>query len=275
MESNICHYIPYHKEYHSIQTLNFVYETNISKVRPNLTSETYYKMYYVVSGKGFLHVPGQIYPIKKDDVFITFPSEPYMIENSGDLVLMYISYIGLRANMLNEKAGAKSSGFILSDCSALYDMWKTGINCNREYSDLISEGILLYTYYHICDRTSPEKNEEKDRSSTLSRIKKYIDDNFSRTDFSIAQISNDLSYNSKYISHTFKKNMGVGIIEYLNTVRIQNACTMAKQGFTSISDISYRCGFSDPQYFSKIFKSHIGMSPKNYIKSINSHKIYR
>ncbi|MBQ9940191.1 MAG: helix-turn-helix transcriptional regulator [Clostridia bacterium] len=82
-------------------------------------------------------------------------------------------------------------------------------------------------------------------------------------------ISKELSYSPKYISTIFIKKFNVGIAEYLNTIRLQNACTVMDREITSVSDISNQCGFSDPQYFSKVFKQKMGMSPTTYTKNIS------
>ena len=59
--------------------------------------------------------------------------------------------------------------------------------------------------------------------------------------------------------------MKIGIVEYINTIRIQNACSMIQNGYTSINDIAFCCGYKDSQYFSKVFKSKLNTSPKKYI----------
>lgn len=43
---------------------------------------------------------------------------------------------------------------------------------------------------------------------------------------------------------------------------------MARQGFTSVNDIAARCGYTDPQYFSRVFKSKMGIAPGMYIKAM-------
>ena len=103
-------------------------------------------------------------------------------------------------------------------------------------------------------------------------IKKHIDDICFDTNLSLEQISKELSYNAKYISSIFKKEFHIGIIDYLTTIRIQNACTMIQQGFTIVCDIALRCGYIDGQYFSKVFKSRIGISPSQHIKEVNANK---
>jgi len=44
---------------------------------------------------------------------------------------------------------------------------------------------------------------------------------------------------------------------------------MMEQNFTSVSDIAARCGYSDPQYFSRIFRQKMGVSPMAYIKALH------
>jgi len=41
---------------------------------------------------------------------------------------------------------------------------------------------------------------------------------------------------------------------------------------SSVKDIAYLCGFSDPLYFSRSFKKYIGQSPKDFIKNIKNSK---
>ena len=45
---------------------------------------------------------------------------------------------------------------------------------------------------------------------------------------------------------------------------------MIKQEFTSVNDIALRCGYSDAQYFSKIFKARMGVTPTQYINAIQA-----
>ena len=43
---------------------------------------------------------------------------------------------------------------------------------------------------------------------------------------------------------------------------------MLKQGFTSVSDVALRCGYPDAQYFSKVFKRRMSLSPREYMASV-------
>ena len=264
MEQNICHFIPFHKDIHSIHTINFVLETK-SQQYDRLKSESVYKMYYVCSGKGLIHTLGKITPLSQGDIFFTFPSSSFAIESKENFTYMYISFVGLRGNMIMESLNINSNNFLFHQADEVQDFWEKGVLASSKVIELISESVLLYTFSFLGNRLLPDNNSPKQHRS-IDLIKKYIDDHFTEYNFSLNKISQYLSYSNKYVSHIFKKHTGTSIIEYLNTIRIQNACTMIEQGFTSISDIADRCGYLDAQYFSKIFKAKMGISPTQHIK---------
>ena len=265
MTENICRFIPHRKDYDSIHTINFVLET---EVRPytGLSSQSVYKVHYVIGGAGRLHTLGKIRNLKAGDLFFTFPGFSFTIESGENFSYMYISFLGNRANMIMEQLEISSSNLIFHDCDEIYDFWQKAISMTTDFTDLISESVLLYTFSYLGKKVHTDAPKEKNNPKTVLKIKKYIDDRFADKDFSLATISRELCYNPKYISAIFKKYMGVGISEYLNTVRIQQACTLMDQGFTAICDIANCCGYSDPQYFSKIFKQRTGYTPSEYKK---------
>lgn len=268
MVQNICHFTPYHKDYHSIHTINFVFETKPQEYKA-LKTESVYKIHFVCSGKGRLHVAGKEIPLHEGDVFFTFPAVPFCIESAENFSYMYISFLGSRANMIMDNMSISPHRFIFSGCGEIYEFWKNGLCSSPETTDLIAESILLYTFHFLGNKII-SLNVKRDLKEDISlKIKKYIDDNFSEHEISLKTISDEFSYSQKYVSSVFKKSFKVGISEYLSAIRIQNACTLIAQGFASVSDISNRCGYADPQYFSKVFKQKTGFSPKIYIKSMS------
>lgn len=272
MDNNICHFIPYHKDYHSIHTITFVYETHI-QAYDALKIESTYKMYYVCSGTGVFHALGQSQPLSQGDIFFTFPATPFCIESVGNFTYSYISFLGSRSNMIMEKLKISNNNFLFHDCEEIYAFWEKGLKMNCELTDLISESVLLYTFSFLGTKLFDYNGHNGTGDNTVSVIKKYIDDNFSDARFSLDKMARELGYNKKYISFIFKKKMDIGVIEYLSTIRIQNACTMMQQGATSVNDIATYCGYNDPQYFSRVFKNKMGMAPRLYIKALTDNFI--
>lgn len=264
--SNICKFLPGNENGADINILNFVYETN-PQTSDVLKCDISYRVHIVASGIGKIHILGNSYNLNVGDVFFTFPSTPYAIETIENFEYIYTGYIGTRANKLMDLLSINKKNFIFRNFSEMLPFWKSSILDNNSILTLRCEGILLYTFSAIGEKLLDKENNNSD---ILLRIKKYIDENFSENNISLESISKEFSYNKKYISGAFKQKFKIGIAKYIAVLRIQKACTLIEQGFTSIKDISFQCGFSEPFYFSKVFKSHIGLSPKEYIKNINS-----
>ena len=67
---------------------------------------------------------------------------------------------------------------------------------------------------------------------------------------------------------------GQGIIEFINSIRLKEACNIIKrQPVIQIYDIAMKVGFNTPKYFSKCFKKEFGMSPKDYAQNHSSSSI--
>ena len=69
----------------------------------------------------------------------------------------------------------------------------------------------------------------------------------------------------EYISGLFTKEMGMTFSEYLKKVRMDKAIVLLQQSDFKIYEIACRVGYSDPKYFSKIFKEYTGYSAKQYV----------
>ncbi len=262
---NICRFIPANSEVGGINIINFVYETEEANYRNENILSTY-RAAYVAGGEGKLFVYGKEKKLKSGDLFFMFPSVPYIIDETKDFELIYISFIGVRANMILDKLGINSGNCVFSGMEEIDALWRQAIE--GDASDFRSEAVLLYAFSVLSDRR--EKNNADKNTDTVMRIKKYIDDNFNLPGLSLKTIGRELSYSEKYISSVFKKELKTGVSDYISTIRIQYACTLMDGGMTGISDISLLCGYTDPLYFSKVFKKKMGISPRAHINNIRS-----
>ncbi len=268
-EQNVCRFVPREINDHSIHTVHFVLETK-EQIYTGLRLKSLYTVYFVLRGQGKLHTRGEVLDLTEGDVFFSFPAEPFAIESVADFQYMYISFLGARGNRIMEKLGVSPKAVLFSGCKELETVWMQGLQSPAELSDIASEAVLLHTFAYLGRRLPEFSFGDKGRIDLVSMIQKYVDEHFSDPDFSLERLGNDLKYNKKYLSTVFKRHVGVGIVEYLHTVRIQHACTMLKQGYTSVSDVALRCGYPDAQYFSKVFKRRMSISPREYMATIKS-----
>lgn len=85
-------------------------------------------------------------------------------------------------------------------------------------------------------------------------------------DINLEEISRELHISPQYLSRLYKNETGENFIDRLTAVRIEHAKRLIREGQFSIKEICYMSGYSDPNYFSKLFKKHVGISPTDYQK---------
>ena len=101
---------------------------------------------------------------------------------------------------------------------------------------------------------------------TLSdRICRYLSDNIG-VPFSSENIEKRFYLSYKYMSHLFKKEEGVTMQQYHNSIRMDEACRLLCSTLMSIGEIADKLGFSDVLYFSRCFRNYTGKSPSAYRK---------
>ena len=69
------------------------------------------------------------------------------------------------------------------------------------------------------------------------------------------------------LKRLFKQIFGNSIFSYYQEFRIKEAARLLKEEKLSVSDVGYQLGFTNLSHFSKVFKEHIGMNPKQYSRT--------
>ncbi len=100
----------------------------------------------------------------------------------------------------------------------------------------------------------------------INKAIEYIRKNF-REEISLTDIANYTGVNSSYLSRKFKKDCGKGVIEFLNSFRIEQAKMLMENGCKKVKEIAIEVGFYNYNYFFKVFKDNQGMTPLEYEKS--------
>lgn len=101
--------------------------------------------------------------------------------------------------------------------------------------------------------------------TVIEQIQQYIEKNYNQP-LTLESLSKLFHFHPSYLSSYFSKHTKLGVNEYLHQVRITRAKELLKNGRLSVSSISEKVGYSDPSYFTKVFKKNVGISPRIYRK---------
>ena len=119
----------------------------------------------------------------------------------------------------------------------------------------------------------PEENRVAPRNTTPAELMPalaYIEKHF-RGKVTSADVSGACKMDSFRFSRTFKSAFDITFKEYLLRVRIKEACRLLENPDVAVTDVAYLSGYNDPSYFSKVFKSYVGVCPSVYISSTEHH----
>jgi two-component system, response regulator YesN len=112
-----------------------------------------------------------------------------------------------------------------------------------------------------------KKHKEYIYNSLINRVISYIKKNI-ENDLSLKEISSYVNVHPNYLSAVFKKEVGKTLIEYINEQKIAAIKLYMDHTNLSISEISYTFNFNHSSYFSRFFKKHTGLTPRNYKKQV-------
>jgi YesN/AraC family two-component response regulator len=101
--------------------------------------------------------------------------------------------------------------------------------------------------------------------SAIKEAVSYISQHF-RQEISLTSIAQHVHLNAQYLSRSFKKQMGVSYIDYMNSLRIHYAKEMLRKTDLPIYRIAVEAGFTDTTYFSRVFVKYENQSPTTYRK---------
>ncbi|MDF2924499.1 MAG: DNA-binding protein AraC-type [Paenibacillaceae bacterium] len=142
-----------------------------------------------------------------------------------------------------------------------------------EYEEIVLQIGLLSEYIslHYGKFLSMSKNglsmEEAAESHKcnyiVNRTLSYIHDNY-QNQLTLKVLAGNCYCSEPYLSTLFKTKVGTTVIEYINSYRVAKAKELLDVTVLPITVIAFRCGFGDSNYFSRVFRRVVGLSPREY-----------
>ena len=104
-----------------------------------------------------------------------------------------------------------------------------------------------------------------DTNPIIKKVCDYVEENLAE-DISLEMAADFAGVSSFYLSKLFKEEKGETYINYVSDKRLEKSCQLLAQTDLSIKEITATIGYNDQNYYSRIFKTKYGLSPKEYRK---------
>ena len=139
-----------------------------------------------------------------------------------------------------------------------YNVWKS--KKTGYYSECMSVlyGIIKGIKLH------GERYSSSDRTARIIPSYEYMLENFTSPEFDFNEMCSKSGMSYSYFKELFISRYGMSPVKTLTTLRMEKAKELLITGLYSVTEVSEMCGFDSVYYFSKVFKSYAGVSPKNY-----------
>ena len=215
----------------------------------------FYMIHYVEEGCGTLYCDHRAIPVSKGQIFIILPYEDirYEADEHTPWTYTYICFQGEKAKKL-DTLGIRVTEMSGTPFATLREL--------EERKDTREEMALSALYMIFAELFSGKTGQPH----YVRRTVNMIHASYHSSQLSVARIADELSLDRRYLVRLFKEKTGMGIQEYIISVRMENAKTLLQNGF-SVNRTADMVGYHDSFNFSKMFKKLFGISPKQYAQA--------
>ncbi|MNR38689.1 HTH-type transcriptional regulator YesS [compost metagenome] len=109
--------------------------------------------------------------------------------------------------------------------------------------------------------------DDQSNYSLIVKIKEYITVNQANPDLSLQHLSDEFGLSPRYVSKLFKETFGEKFVDYLTSIRIEQAKLLLLKSASSIQEIADQVGYTNAISFIRTFKRIVGQTPGEFRKT--------
>jgi AraC family transcriptional regulator, melibiose operon regulatory protein len=242
---------------------------------------------YVISGKCRVDIEDKTSNLSKGDFILIDANIPHALIVEKDtkckmlnIEFAFIKKSGTIPSIRNTASNVKTvyellklnkSYLIIKDSKEIFLTLKSLIielNKKNNDNDFLMQLLFLQIIINISIMVG-QKSENCSMSNIhADKALSFINNNYDR-DINIGDISANININESYLQRIFKTHTGYTIVDYITLLRLDKAKMLLANTSIPIIDLSNYIGINSRQYFTFLFKKHIGKTPAQYRKSVN------
>ena len=228
---------------------------------------------YVRKGKAVAYADKNSYLLNAGDMFIAFPNQVHYYRTviRGEfMVLIFSPDILYDVSSKISKSKPDINCFTSLDDGNLKDIFDSIYSLDGEYKNIAISGYLNVVMSRILPKLRLQTVDTENNSAFFNVID-FCTRNF-KDDITLDIVAEELHLSKYYISRLINKRLGQNFNEYINNLRISEACNLLRVTDKKIADISEDVGFGTIRSFNRAFKLIMGMSPAEYRSKNNALK---
>ena len=235
-----------------------------NRVRKN----SYVLLQYTISGKGSFQTPDHTYPQHAGDLFLVQvpgDSQYSLPDDSECWDVLYLEFSSECLPLLYHIHQSCGPAFHLEASSTLPEQMK------QLYADAISNQLASVfdnsksAYAFLLDLADYALEHPALSSPRVTLAKNYLDSHYYTTDLNLDEVADAVGLSKYHLCREFNHLYGISPGKYLANLRLQKSCALLLQNRQhTIAEIASMVGFSNDNYFCKVFRKAFGTTPTQY-----------
>lgn len=131
--------------------------------------------------------------------------------------------------------------------------------------------LMTKIILQLCEKIQNGKRNMNYRMS--DSIAEYIKENFQNANLGLSMIAEYFEITPTYVSRIFKEQIGEGILDYINRIRLEKAKQLMKEGELNISTVAEKVGYTQSRALIRLFKKYEGVTPGKFKDLWNSQQV--
>jgi len=145
-----------------------------------------------------------------------------------------------------------------------------GIDTEEDAEQKIREASSMAEVMELFDRLLEAFGIHREQETQYSRLVRdtiaYIEQHCREAELSVTDIAADMHFSAAHLNVLFRKENGVTVKQYISDYRLNLSKKLLCNPHIKVSEIAERCGYSNDNYFSKVFRASENMTPVEYRK---------
>ena len=250
-------------------------------------NHTFFELVYILKGTATHWIGQESMPLRAGDYFIIDPGSAHSYKDTKDFEIINCLFLpeyidralgecpSLSSLLSNQvlrfgvPIDIRAADRILHDedksvGKLIRLMENEYVQQNVGYMELLR--CYLTQVLVLAVRASEHAEQSRVRHRATAAVVEYLQQNYAQP-LSLDTISSRFGYTPQYLSSLFHKDTGTTIQDFLQRLRVEEACRLMDSK-VSLTELAQAVGYTDTKHFSKVFRKHKGISPREYRSNI-------
>lgn len=225
---------------------------------------------YLAAGKGHFRIDGTEHILSAGTAVLYVPDQPqeYVYYQVEQTEVYWVHFTGSEADSLLKRCRLDAPQGILPvgtspDYLRLFGQMIQELQLRRTDYEMLTALLLQSLLIRMGRELGREKKYSDSSMREIHRAMHFFQEHYAQ-EINIAEYAASRGFSASWFLQCFRQITGSSPLQYILKLRLSNAQSLLENTDYPIGEIADAVGYDNALYFSRLFRKHIGMSPREY-----------